>query len=104
MKFWHTNVEWYKYAPCFGITDFTLPPERDDDGPVADKNLITSMCAGCRVRPECGQSAYLEQWNGVWSCGTWIPGHDTDKRAAERIRRKLMDAFPDELEARGEDV
>lgn len=103
-KFWHRVDEWFRYAPCFGITDFTVPPSRDDDGPVANVNLVLLTCNTCTVRPECARTAYLEQWNSVWSCGTWIPGHDTAKREAGQIRQNLFDSIPGELEARGDDV
>lgn len=104
MKFWRTNDEWFSYAPCFGVSDFTLPPVRDDGGPAADVKTVLGMCSSCTVRPECARAAYLEQWNGVWSCGMWIPGHDEDKREAGARRQHLFDSIPDELEQRGDDV
>lgn len=103
-KFWKRTDDWFQYAPCFGIPDFTLPPARDDAGPVADTGRVTSMCDSCTVRPECARAAYLESWNAVWVCGTWIPGHDTDKRRAQSLRTNLFEQIPSELNRRGDDV
>lgn len=104
MKFWHRTTDWFKYAPCFGIEDFTLPPARPDSGPTANTAFVHAMCKVCTVRPECAKTAYLEQWNDVWACGVWIPGHDEDKREATLVRRNLFESFASELEERGEDV
>ena len=104
MKFWRTRDEWYHYAPCFGIADFTLPPSREDAGPVADPAVVQSFCSGCRVRPECATAAYWEQWNAVWSCGTWIPSHDEGRREAGAVRQNLLDSVAGELDRRGDDV
>lgn len=103
-KFWVRADEWVQYAPCAGLPDFTLPPSREDAGPVADLGLVLATCLGCRVRPECAQAAAREGWSGVWSCGVYIPGHDEDKREAIALRQNLSDSVEDELGCRGEDV
>lgn len=103
-KFWSRSDDWYGYANCYGSTDHTIPPERDDDGPTADPAAVQSKCANCRVRPECAQAAVDEQWNDVWVCGTWIPGHDSDKREAMSVRQNLLQSIPREMAQRGDDV
>lgn len=103
-KFWRRTDEWYEYANCFGVEDFTLPPQRDDSGPVADPIAVQAFCLECRVRPECARTAHDEQWNDVWVCGRWIPGHDTDRREANIVRLELLKSVPNELEQRGDDV
>lgn len=101
-KFWHTADEWFQYAPCYGIPDFTIPPA--GPGPCADEDLVQTICSSCTVRPECARAAYLESWNGVWSCGKWIPGHDEDKRESQAVRDSLFAAVEDELQRRGDDI
>lgn len=104
MKFWSRKDEWVRYAACFGVADHTLPPARDDDGPTADSNLVRRICFGCRVRPECAAWAVDGSESGVWVCGTWIPGHDEDKRSAKELRHKLFESIEEERRLRGEDV
>jgi hypothetical protein len=103
-KFWRRSDDWYSFAGCFGVDDFTLPPTRDDDGPTAIPEIIELICRTCRVRPECAKAASEEEWNGVWVLGTWIPGHDEDRREAALRRQQLFSSFPLELELRGDDV
>lgn len=103
-KFWFHADDWFGYANCYGSTDHTLPPEREDDGPTADPLAVREKCLNCRVRPECAQTAVDEQWNDVWVCGTWIPGHDQDRREAGIVRQNLLNSIPDELKHRGTDV
>lgn len=103
-KFWVRADEWVQYAPCAGVEDFTLPPSRPDNGPVADIGLVLSTCLSCLVRPECARAAAAEDWNGVWSCGVYIPSHDEDKREAIALRQNLSDSVEEELDRRGEDV
>lgn len=104
MKFWRTAQEWFKFAPCFGVRDFTVPPARDDGGPTSDADYVRSVCDSCRVRPECAKAACNEQWNDVWVCGVWIPGHDVDRREAIALRQNLFDSIEQELRDRGDDV
>lgn len=104
MKFWSRKDEWFRYAACFGSPDHTLPPSRDDAGPVADDLLVFEICLGCRVRPECAQWAVDGEESGVWVCGTYIPGHDEDKRLAKELRHKLSESVQEERRMRGEDV
>ena len=104
MKFWRRRYEWVGFAACYGVEDFTLPPERDDGGPTANGDAVAAICSSCTVRPECAQAAHDGEWNSVWSCGTWIPGHDEDRRAAALVRIDLLASIPSEVAARGEDV
>lgn len=103
-KFWRRTDDWYAYANCYGLPDFTTPAERNDGGPVADIDIIHTICDMCRVRPECARAACDEEWNDVWVCGVWIPGHDIDRREAKNVRQNLLDSIPNELDARGDDV
>lgn len=104
MKFWWRKDEWFEYAACFGSFDHTVPPMRDDDGPIANADRVRKICGGCRVRPECAAWAFEGSESGVWVCGVWIPGHDEDKRTARELRMKLYMAVQEELLRRGDDV
>ena len=104
MKFWSRKDEWVEYAACFGSADHTRPPARDDDGPTADPAVVERLCSICRVRPECAQWAVDGEEHGVWVCGTWVPGHDEDKRAAKDLRHMLFQIIEEERKLRGEDV
>jgi len=104
MKFWSRKDEWFEYAACFGSVDHTLPPVRDDAGPVADSLHVWAVCLECRVRPECARWAFEGSESGVWVCGVWIPGHDEDKRQARELRMKLYESVEEESQQRGEDV
>ena len=103
-KFWRRSDEWYGFASCYGVLDFTVPPEREDDGPTSDPSRVRSICAACTVRPECARAAADGKWNDVWVCGEWIPGHDVDRREANAVRDRLADSIERELHARGDDV
>lgn len=104
MKFWRRKDSWVAYANCFGSTDHTLPPVRDDAGPTAVEAHVQDLCHRCTVRPECAQWAVDGEENGVWVCGTWIPGHDEDRKAAKLVRHNLFQSIPAEFQRRGEDV
>jgi hypothetical protein len=104
MKFWARKDEWFRYAACFRSRDHTVPPVRDDDGPVADALHVWEVCLGCRVRPECAAWAVDGSESGVWVCGVWIPGHDEDKRLAKEVRRQLYESIEEERRRRGDDV
>lgn len=103
-KFWRRKDEWFSYAACYGSIDHTLPPIRTDGGPVALTFLVRALCNRCTVRPECATWAYEGSESGVWVCGTWIPGHDEDKRLANELRHKLFQSVEGEASARGQDV
>lgn len=104
MKFWARSDSWFAFANCGGSEDHTLPPSRTDAGLVACIPLVQEICKGCRVRPECARWAVEGNEHGVWACGTWIPGHDEDKKTAKLVRHNLFESIPGELERRGEDV
>lgn len=111
MKLWNKSDEWMQYASCGGSVDHTLPPDRDDGGPVANTLEVKGICDRCRVRPECIRWALTPQGGSkgfspslpasVWVAGRWIP---ESKQKAKRVREELVFAFLGELESRGEDV
>ncbi|ATN94029.1 transcriptional regulator WhiB-like [Mycobacterium phage Kumao] len=103
MKLWQHGNEWVSYANCGGVIDHILPPEREDDGPVADQEKVEFICNKCQVRPECAKWAVRKQAHGVWACGRYIPGHDEDRRQANRVRRELAETIHLELARRGDD-
>ena len=108
MKLWRTRDEWKRYINCYKVPDHTLPPERgeeDADKPVANVALVRSLCATCRVRPECIEWALGKDQpyppTDVWAAGRFIP---VDKRKARRVRQELAATLVEERAARGDDV
>lgn len=96
MKMWRHKFEWMGYASCLGDDRFTSDDADNDDG-------LEEICAQCRVRPECAQWAADENVSAVFVCGVRLPD-PAEARQLRKLRTRLAQQVPNELNARGEDI
>lgn len=101
---WKTRGEYALYAACQGDSRFISPPGDDADE-------VERVCWSCKVRAECAAHTVGNEESGVWSASVWVPEisiGDSPRRAkeilieAEKVRAKLAESIPGELERRGE--